>query len=237
MYKARSGFPGEVIMRNFKVRLTVFLIIPVVLTGCTGMRYRSYRHEQPSEYYLYLPEDPNTDKNWPVFIGVHGEDQVGLDCFETWEGFAEDFGFVLLCPTFKMQEGEIQSFEGERTLADILTQLYGTYDLEDRFFMAGFSNGASFAVHYGYRYPQALTGVAAIASPVYPEPVVQAQELPLLLVVGEQDDQALGPTNDFHERLQQMGFPSRLIVLQGVDHRMTSDARRLVIELFRQVSR
>lgn len=224
-------------MQNPKTRLMVFLLLPLVLAGCTGMRYRSFRREQPSEHYLYLPQDSNTDGKWPIFIGIHGEDQTGVDCFETWESFAEDYGFLLLCPTFQIKEGRIPAFEGERTLANILTQLYGTYELEDRFFMVGFLSGGDFAVHYGYRYPQALTGVGAIAASTYPEPVVQAQDLPLLLVVGEEDEQALEPTKAFHEQLQEMGYPSRLIVLPGVDHRMTSDARRMAIELFRQVSR
>lgn len=223
-------------MRDLPVRLVLVFLVPALLVGCAGMRFRSYHHDQPSEYYLYLPQEDTSGGGWPLFIGVHGENQNALDCFETWQGYAEDFEFALLCPAFDTEDGEILPFEGERLLADILTELYGRHHFSERFFVAGFSAGGAFAVHYGYRYPQALVGVAAIASPAYPEPVLQAQDLPLLLIVGEEDEVALDETTAFHERIQGMAFPSRLIVLPGVDHRMTNDARRLIIELFRQVS-
>jgi poly(3-hydroxybutyrate) depolymerase len=201
------------------------------------MRYRSFHYDQPSEYYLYLPQDNGSSGEWSLFVGVHGEHQQAVDCFDTWEGYANDFEFALLCPAFQVEDGAILPFEGERVLADILTALYGKYHFKERFFIAGFSTGGSFAVHYGYRYPQALNGVAAIASAAYPEPAPQAQELPLLLIVGDEDEEALNETSAFQERIQEMAFPSRLIELPGVDHRMTNDARRLILEFFRQVSR
>lgn len=218
-------------------RLLLLCLVSVLLVGCGEMRYRSFRHEQPSEYYLYLPQEDDSSGRLPLFVGVHGENQTAVDCFDTWESYAEDFAFVLLCPTFQVEDGGILTLEGERLLAEILTDLYGKYRFAERFFITGFSAGGAFAVYYGYRYPQALNGVAAIASPDYPEPVLQAQELPLLLIVGDEDEEALDETTAFHERIQEMAFPSRLIVLPGVDHRMTNDARRLIIELFRQVSR
>ena len=59
----------------------------------------AYRHSTPSEYYLYTPAGYSSSQKWPVFVGIHQEGGSGLDCWNTWQPFADKAGFVLVCPS------------------------------------------------------------------------------------------------------------------------------------------
>jgi poly(3-hydroxybutyrate) depolymerase len=226
-------------MRPRFLRITIIVSIAAsALGGCGSFRnYSEYRRESPSEYYLYVPEKYTRDSEWSLFIGLHGEDENGADCFQTWQPYADDFGFILLCPTMPEEGGALSTLKGERIIASVLGDLYQQYNVKGRFLLAGYSAGAEFALAYAYRYPGAVSAVSVISAGAFPSIPSQAKEIPVLITVGKLDVERVEPAKSFADAMLSYGYPARLLILEGVDHRLSQDAARVTTEFFKQVSR
>ena len=221
-----------------RIGLLFFVMLTTLLMSCSIFdKTNEYRHETPSEFYLYLPEDYRADQEWILFIGLHGEGETGRDCFNNWQPFADEFEFVLVCPTLLEEDGELVTLEGERRIAGVLTEIYRQVTVKDRFFLVGFSAGAEFALAYAYRYPHAISGVAAISAESFPQPTAKSIDLPVLITVGELETDRVEITQEFAESLDANGFAARLLVLRGVGHRLSGDATRITLDFLQQVSR
>ena len=221
-----------------RIGLLSFVMLATLLSSCSILdSTNAYRHETPSEYYLYLPEDHSADQAWTIFVGLHGEGETGRDCFKNWQPFADEFEFVLVCPTFLEEDRKLVTLEGERRIAGVLTEIYRQVNAKERFFLTGFSAGAEFALAYAYRYPHAISGVSAISAESFPQPTANSIDLPVLITVGELETDRIGITQEFAESLNANGFTARLLVLQGVDHRLSDDATRITLDFLRQISR
>ena len=221
------------------LRITIIASIAASALGGCGLskKYSEYRRESPHEYYLYVPEQYTGESEWSLFVGLHGEGETGADCFQTWQPFADDFEFILICPTMPEKGGSLSTLEGERIIASVLRDLYQHYKVKGRFFLAGYSAGADFALAYAYRYPSAMSAVSVISAQVFPAIPSQAQEIPVLITVGEQDKERVKPAQSFVDTMLSYGYPVRLLVLEGVDHRLSQDAARVTTEFFKQMSR
>lgn len=197
----------------------------------------AYRHDEPSEYYLYVPEEYGGLHPWHLFIALHGEGEDGGDCIRSWLEIATESKVLLLCPTLKIEDGAVDQADAENRMAGILTRLYNDYALEDRFFVTGYSAGADFALRYAYRYPQAIEGVSAISPEVYPQIIARAADIPIVIVADGREAAELQAAKDFVKNLEGVGFPARMVDIRGVDRRLSYDAQRVSIEFFQQVTR
>jgi poly(3-hydroxybutyrate) depolymerase len=221
-----------------RIGLLSFVMLATLLVSCSILdSANAYRHEAPSEFYLYLPGDNRADQAWTIFVGLHGEGETGRDCFKNWQPFADEFEFVLVCPTLLEEDGKLVTLESERRIAGVLTEIYRQITAKERFFLTGFSAGAEFALAYAYRYPHAIVGVSAISAQSFPQPTAKAVDLPVLITVGELETDRVEITRKFAESLNANGFTARLLVLQGVDHKLSGDATRITLDFLRQVSR
>ena len=216
------------------VPLTLFALM---LSGCAVLdSSRAYRHQTPSEYYLYYPDNYVPDGKWSLFIGLYGEGEKSQDCYNQWQRYAEEYEFVLLCPTLIEEEGAFIMAEGEQTISLVLAEVYKQVVVDDRFFIAGYSAGGDFALAYAYRYPHAIVGVSVISAGSFPQPSAQAIDLPVLITVGERDDERAQAAQGFSEALEARGFAARLVVLPGVGHQLSGDATRLTLDFYAQVT-
>jgi len=214
-----------------------FAILVLLLSGCAVLdSARAYRHETPTEYYLYWPDNYLPDGKWHLFIGLHGEGESSRDCFQQWQRYADEFEFVLLCPTLIEEDGTFNVAKGEQTINGVLTEVYKQVVVEEGFFLVGYSAGGEFALTYAYRYPQALVGVSVISAQNFPQPSAQAINLPVLVTVGERDDERVMAAQNFAEVSEARGFATRVIVFPGVDHQLSGDATRLTLDFYGQVT-
>ena len=133
--------------------------------------------------------------------------------------------------------GAFSSLEGERIIASVLSDLYQEYQVSGRFFLAGYSAGADFALAYAYRYPEAVSAASVISAAMFPAVTSQAQDIPVLVTVGERDVERIEPATSFMNIMLANDYPARLLILEGVGHRLSQDAARLTMEFFKQVSR
>ncbi len=214
----------------------LFLIAPLLLAACGNSRHADLRVEDPSVYYLHVPEGYTGGNRWPLFIALHEVRDDSQDCISEWFEFAEEDDFFLLCPGLSSEGASFDQAENERVLADILNRLYQEYSLRNRFFLAGRGEAASFALRYAYRYPQAIEGVAAIDAGAYPGEIGTAS-FPVLIIVERGDDQALLDGNAFMEGLGGGGTHTRLLEIDNLGGGIPYGVKRLTIDLFEQVSR
>lgn len=210
------------------------------LTSCSHPTFTlapnatAYRGTSPIEYYLYLPSKYVPDKDWPVFVGIHGFSGDGTDCLRMWQGYAEREGFLLVCPSLGEENGGWYVNQGEANLHGIFQKVQRDCRVQKRIFLAGFSAGAEFAQAYAFDNPRAVAGVAVLSAGNYYEPVPTAREIPFLVVIGDQDDPlSLENAKLFTHSLKEAGFTVELDILPGVGHTVTPQALDLTIQFYR----
>jgi pimeloyl-ACP methyl ester carboxylesterase len=194
-----------------------------------------YRHIQPVEYYLYVPKAYSADKEWPLFVGIHGAGGTGLDCWNLWQSYADKEGFILLCPSIPGDSSGFYQDVGERTVWSAIGEVKKEYRVKKRMFFNGFSAGAFFIQGFTYHYPQYVSGLSILSAGVYLNPNMFAELVPILVVIGDSDDPtAVATSQMFVDNLKQFGFDVQYEVMPGVGHTVTRRGMSLTIDLFRK---
>ena len=94
----------------------VAIFVLILVKNSAPKDPQQYRHVQPVEYYLYAPENYSADREWPLFIGIHGSGGSGLDCWNLWQSYADKEGFILLCPSIPGDQSGFYQDVGETTV-------------------------------------------------------------------------------------------------------------------------
>ena len=216
--------------------LGAVVLLAVFCVGAGMMMYNSipkdpttYRHEQPIEYYLYVPGNYTSDYDWPLFVGIHGSGGSGLDCWNLWQSYADREGFILLCPSIADSRGGWYQSSGEAKVLSAVNQVRTEYRVRPREFLVGFSAGAQFD------YPQYVSGVSILSAGNYYNPALGARGIPILVVIGDRDDPtAVQNSQAFAATLSRNGFNVQYEILPGVGHSVTGKGKQLTIGLFRK---
>ena len=196
----------------------------------------NFHHTKPVDYYLYPPRNYTADQEWPLFIGIHGSGGSGLDCWRTWQSYADQEGFILLCPTIPGDPNGFRQDVGEDTVWRADREVQKDYRIRKRMFMAGFSAGAFFIQGFDYHYPQYVSGLAILSSGLYLKPSLFPELIPMAVVIGSADDStAVNTCLLFVSEMQEYGFDVDFNIIDGVGHNLTSIAEDVTIKLFRQV--
>lgn len=196
---------------------------------------QQYRHVQPFEYYLYAPKAYSADKEWPLFIGIHGAGGNGLQCWQLFQAYAEREGFILLCPSIPGDPGGFYQDVGETAVWSSIEQVQKEYRIRPRMFLSGFSAGAAFIQGFTYHYSQSVSGLAILSSGMYMDPRVFPELIPILVVIGDSDNAtAVQSSRVFVDGLKSYGFDVQYQVLPGVGHTVTREGVNSTMELFRK---
>jgi poly(3-hydroxybutyrate) depolymerase len=194
-----------------------------------------YLFTSPTDYYLYLPSNYTPDRDWPVFVGIHGFSGDGTNCLNMWQGYAEREGFVLVCPSLGEEHGGWYVEQGEASLHGIIRQVHKECRIQKKFFLAGFSAGSEFAQAWAFDNPKSVTAVAVLSAGNYYEPSRKARNIPFLVVIGDHDDPlSLENAKLFTHSLKQAGFTIEMDILPDVGHTVTPQALELVIKFYRR---
>jgi len=220
-------------------QMTVVVVNTILLAACSKPVYSltpnstPYVRYSPAEYYLFLPSSYVPEKEWPLFVGVHSFGGDGTQCLEMWQGYAESEGFVLLCPSLADENGGWYVDEGEKNLNKIIRQVQDDCRVQKQVFLAGFSAGAEFVQAYAFNHPRSVKAVAILSSGNYYEPSSASQNIPIIVVIGDQDNPiSLQSAQLFSELLEQNDYSVELDILPGVGHEITPQALELTIRLF-----
>jgi hypothetical protein len=194
-----------------------------------------YRHVQPVEYYLYVPEAYTADQEWPMFVGIHGAGGTGLDCWNLWQSYAEQEGYVLLCPSIPGDASGFYQDVGENTVWSAIGEVRKDYRVRQQMFLSGFSAGAFFVQGFTYHYPQYVNGLSILSAGVYLNPRMFINLVPMVVVIGGSDNpDAVQSSQVFVTNLQKFGFNVQYAVLPNVGHTVTKDGIDMTLALFRK---
>lgn len=223
--------------------ISIGLFVILAAAAVVGIKLMSpkdpaqYRHTEPVEYYLYVPESYTADREWPLFVGIHGAGGNGLDCWNLWQTHAEKEGFILLCPSIPGDSSGFYQDVGENTVWSAVGEVKKNYRVKQQMFMSGFSAGAFFIQGFTYHYPQYVSGLSILSAGLYLNPSAFINLVPMVVVIGGSDNpNAVTTSQMFVSNLQKFGFDVQYAVLPGVGHMVTNEGIELTIELFRRTA-
>ena len=151
---------------------------------------------------LFVPSTYRSDVPAPLVILFHGARQSAIDIVEPVQPLAEEMGLVLLAPDSRRATWEpAYGYYGpDTTFIDLaLTKVYATVAVDgSRLRMAGFSDGASYALSLGLFNGDQFTRIAAF-SPGYVSPGGR-RGIPKLFITHGTADPIL-PIDDTSRRL------------------------------------
>lgn len=161
------------------------------VTATTGVRHRPATQEH-GEYSLYVPENYDPSRRWPMLIALHGGHGRGDDYLLTWLRPAKSKGYIVLSPKSLEQTWSLmQPGVDIRSILSMVEELLDEYAIDtSRLFATGLSDGGTFSFALGLSCPKLFAGIAPIAAAgefVALFDLEQSKALPVFMVHGEKD--------------------------------------------------
>ncbi len=131
--------------------------------------------ETPVHYKLILPKDYDPEKAYPAVLafppGSQTADMVLTTMERNWRGEAEKRGYIVIIPA--APNGRLFIEEGARVFPEFIEQMLREIKIKDnKFHIAGMSNGGLSAFHIAASYPRYFWSVTGF--PGYlPEPTTE----------------------------------------------------------------
>jgi poly(3-hydroxybutyrate) depolymerase len=231
-----SAFPDR---RAFLRPLAACMLALALLAGgCSGRSAAEpYHHTSPSDFYLYTP--PNYEPGVPLqlVLALHGPEENALECFNAWRQDADDSGIVILCPALPYSDGVLDRTGAQLLIGTALQAAYNEVSLQGTFFIIGLGEAGTLALEYASQFPQAITGVAAVASSEFPSLTARGAQLPILVLAASEDRTGTEAAQSFVDGLMQQGGAVRLVTLDERGDRLTPDDTRLTVEFLGEILR
>jgi phospholipase/carboxylesterase len=142
------------------------------------------------EYSLYVPENYDPSRRWPLIISLHGGHGRGDDYLLTWLRPAKSKGYIMLSPKSLDRTWSIhQPIVDIRSILSIVEELLDEYAIDTgRLFATGLSDGGTFSYALGLSCPKLFAGIAPIAGVLAPWlDLEQSRTLPVFIVHGAKD--------------------------------------------------
>lgn len=155
----------------------------------TGVRHRPAT-DAHGEYSLYVPENYDPNRRWPLIIALHGGHGRGDDYLLTWLRPAKSKGYIVLSPKSLDRTWSIhQPGIDVRSILSIVEELLDEYTIDTgRLFATGLSDGGTFSYAIGFSCPKLFAGIAPIAGVLGPWRVPdESKQLPLFIIHGAKD--------------------------------------------------
>lgn len=157
----------------------------------TGVMHRP-ASDVHGEYSLYVPENYDPSRRWPLIVAMHGGHGRGDDYLLTWIRSAKSRGYIVLSPkslgdTWSLQQPGVDI----RSILTMIEELLDEYTIDtERLFATGLSDGGTFSFALGLSCPKLFAGIAPIAAAGTFLALLDLQSsntLPVFMVHGAQD--------------------------------------------------
>jgi predicted peptidase len=175
-------------------------------------------------YKLVLPKDFDAAKSYPAVLafppGGQGADMVMFTLVRNWAPEAERHGYIVFIPA--APNGRLFVEEGARVFQDFLDKMLVEYKIRDnKFHIAGMSNGGLSAFHIASLYPQyflSVTGFPGYLRDATPARVNALAKMCIYMHVGEYDSGWVQEMTDQAAQFRAKGFTVRFTVEKGESH-------------------
>lgn len=141
-------------------------------------------------FAVYVPEEYDGSRPWPLIVALHGGSGNGRDFLWTWVRDAKRAGYLLVAPT---AVGSTWGEVDEIGLLEIVAWLRTRYRIDDgRILLTGLSDGGTFTLVYGLAHPEVFRALAPCCGVFHPVSFAngnleRARDVPIYLVHGAQD--------------------------------------------------
>ncbi len=214
------------------------LALALLTGGCSGRgAAEAYHRATPGELYLYTPPNYEPGTLIQLLMALHGDGQDAFDCFEFWRSYADENGFVLLCPELPYTDGLMDRGAAQALLGQALQTAYSEVSLPGTFFVVGFGEAGTLALQYASQFPASIAGVAAIANREFPPLSVGAARVPVLILAPSGDRTSADAAQAFVDQTIPQGFAVRLVMLDEDGDRLTRDAGRVTADFLTEILR
>ncbi len=198
----------------------------------TTLRSMSASSSEGTPYVMHVPVDYRGDEPFPLLIYLSGGGGQAFDAALTAEDVIGHSGYLAVYP----HAGGAMWWEQKPTemVHELLLEVLRSYNVDTgRVYLAGFSNGASGALHYGTLWPERFAAIALLmgAGVNSPSgevlPLKNLANVPVLLLHGDKD--ALIPSSasvTTYDELRALHprIAPELHILKGRGHEITLSA-------------
>jgi poly(3-hydroxybutyrate) depolymerase len=179
-------------------------------------------------YKVVLPRDYDPAKTYPAILafppGSQTMDMVLTTLTQNWLPEADRHGFIVVVPA--APNGLPFTGAGARVFPEFLDRLVHEYKVRDnKFHIAGMSNGGRSAFHIAAMYPQyfkSITGLPGYLPNPTPERIAALENMCIYMHVGEFDDDWVQEMQEQASMLQAKGYRVRFTVEKNEGHVMRS---------------
>ena len=143
---------------------------------------------------LFVPQEYNADRKWPLVLALHDEGGRGEDYIQTWAEAAKARGMIVFCPTYQMVQGGVP-YEHDERLLRLKHRIESQYEIDsNRVLVVGFGTGGHYAFYLGLRYPNEFSAIASIGNAVegsfrklFSFSYAKVNQLPVLILTSSGD--------------------------------------------------
>lgn len=175
-------------------------------------------------YKVVLPKDYDAAKAYPAILafppGGQGADMVLTTLMRNWLPEAERRGYIVFVPA--APNGKLFFEEGARVFPEFLDKMFAEYKIRDnKFHVAGMSNGGISAFYIAAAYPQyfwSVTGFPGYLPDPTPAKVNALAKMCIYMHVGELDSGWAQQMKDQAAQFRAQGFTVRFTIEKGESH-------------------
>jgi poly(3-hydroxybutyrate) depolymerase len=177
-------------------------------------------------YKIALPKDYDPAKTYPAVLafppGSQDMNMVLTTLVQNWLPEADERGYIVIIPA--APNGRPFVGEGAKIFPEFIDQLLHEYKIRDnKFHIAGMSNGGRSAFHIAAMYPQyflSVTGFPGYLPDATPSRVAALAKMCIYMHVGELDTGWLEDMQQQASMFGAKGYTVRFIVEKGEGHVM-----------------
>ena len=178
----------------------------------------------PLNYKVVLPKDYDPEKAYSAILafppGGQTLDMVFVTLTRNWAPEAQKRGYIVVIPAAPL--GRLFVQDGARIFPEFLDKLLADYKIRDnKFHVAGMSNGGLSAFHIAASYPQyfwSVTGFPGYLPDATPARVNALAKMCIYMHVGELDTDWRQSMQEQAAAFRAKGFTVRMTVEQGESH-------------------
>jgi poly(3-hydroxybutyrate) depolymerase len=181
-------------------------------------------------YKVVLPKDFDPAKTYPAVLafppGSQTMDMVLTTVMQNWVPEADRYGYIVVVPA--APNGRPFTGAGAKIFPEFIEQLLHEYKVRDnKFHIAGMSNGGRSAFHIAALHPQyflSITGLPGYLPDPTPERVAAISRMCIYMYVGQFDTDWVQEVQNQAAMFQGKGYSVRSSVERGEGHVMRTVA-------------
>jgi poly(3-hydroxybutyrate) depolymerase len=232
------------------LRLSLIPTALIALLTCSGQPLAATVLEKSAniggtqlEYKVVLPNGYDAAKTYPAILAFGGGPQtmemVNATLERNWREQAENLGYIVILPA--APNGDLFFEEGARVFPAFLVKLLADYKvLQNKFHIAGVSNGGLSAFHIASLYPQyfwSVTGLPGLLPDNSPEQMRALAKLCIFMYAGENDTEWLHSEEQQAAKFRSQGFTVEFSEEKGEGHVMRTLDGKGAARLFQQLEK